>query len=67
VKHAIQTHSRDFIAIAVLVVLALATVGYILEHQPAFMLGRSYYPVKAVFSSNQGRDSRSRSPGSRSV
>jgi phospholipid/cholesterol/gamma-HCH transport system substrate-binding protein len=50
VKHAIKTHSRDFIAIAVLLVLALATVAYILEHQPAFMLGRSYYPVKAVFS-----------------
>jgi phospholipid/cholesterol/gamma-HCH transport system substrate-binding protein len=50
VKHAIKTHSRDFVAIAVLVILAIATVGYILEHQPAFMLGRSYYPVKAVFS-----------------
>lgn len=49
-KHAIKTHSRDFIAIAVLLVLAFATVAYILEHQPAFMLGRSYYPVKAVFS-----------------
>ncbi len=49
-KHAIRTHSRDFIAIAVLLVLALGTVAYILDHQPAFMLGRSYYPVKAVFS-----------------
>jgi phospholipid/cholesterol/gamma-HCH transport system substrate-binding protein len=50
VRHAIKTHSRDFIAIAMLLVLAFATVAYILEHQPAFMLGRSYYPVKAVFS-----------------
>ena len=47
-KHAIRTHRRDFIAIAVLVVLAFATVAYILEHQPAFMFGRSYYQVKAV-------------------
>jgi phospholipid/cholesterol/gamma-HCH transport system substrate-binding protein len=40
---------RDFGAVAVLVVLAIATVGYILEHQPAFTFGRSYYQVKAVF------------------
>ena len=40
---------RDFIAVSVLVVLALATVAYILEHQPAFTFGRSYYQVKAVF------------------
>jgi phospholipid/cholesterol/gamma-HCH transport system substrate-binding protein len=40
---------RDFGAVAVLVVLAIATIGYILEHQPAFTLGRSYYQVKAVF------------------
>jgi phospholipid/cholesterol/gamma-HCH transport system substrate-binding protein len=40
---------RDFVAVAVLVVLAIATVGYILEHQPAFTFGRSYYQVKAMF------------------
>jgi phospholipid/cholesterol/gamma-HCH transport system substrate-binding protein len=40
---------RDFGAIAVLVVLAIATIGYVLEHQPAFTFGRSYYQVKAVF------------------
>jgi phospholipid/cholesterol/gamma-HCH transport system substrate-binding protein len=57
VRHAIKTHSRDFIAIAVLLVLALATVAYILEHQPAFMLGRSYYPVKAVFSTGSAVES----------
>jgi phospholipid/cholesterol/gamma-HCH transport system substrate-binding protein len=49
VRHAIRTHLRDFIAVAVLVVLAIATVVYILEHQPAFTFGRSYYQVKAVF------------------
>ncbi len=40
---------RDFGAVAVLVVLAVVTVGYILEHQPAFTFGRSYYQAKAVF------------------
>jgi phospholipid/cholesterol/gamma-HCH transport system substrate-binding protein len=49
VRHAIRLHMRDFAAVAVLVVLAIATVGYILEHQPAFTFGRSYYQAKAVF------------------
>lgn len=49
-RHAIRTRSRDFVAIAALVALALATVLYILEHQPAFTFGSSYYQVKAVFS-----------------
>jgi phospholipid/cholesterol/gamma-HCH transport system substrate-binding protein len=49
VKHAIRTHLRDFIAVSVLVLLAIVTVGYILEHQPAFTFGRSYYQVKADF------------------
>jgi phospholipid/cholesterol/gamma-HCH transport system substrate-binding protein len=40
---------RDFIAVAVLVGLAILTVGYVLEHQPAFTFGRSYYQVKADF------------------
>lgn len=48
-RHAIATHRRDFIAVAVLVVLALATVAYILEHQPSFTFGRSYYQVRADF------------------
>ncbi len=48
-RHAIRTHLRDFVAVSVLVVLAIATVGYILEHQPAFTFGRSYYQAKAVF------------------
>ena len=48
-RHAIRTHMRDFVAVAMLVLLAVATVGYILEHQPAFSFGRSYYQVRAVF------------------
>jgi phospholipid/cholesterol/gamma-HCH transport system substrate-binding protein len=48
-KRAIAVHRLDFAAIAVLVVLALVVVGYILEHQPAFTLGKSYYTVKAEF------------------
>ncbi len=48
-SRAILRHRRDFAAVGVLVVLAVLTVGYILEHQPAFMLGRSYYQVRAVF------------------
>ena len=48
-RHAIKTHRGDFLAVAVLVVLAIATVGYILEHQPSFTFGRSYYQVNAVF------------------
>jgi phospholipid/cholesterol/gamma-HCH transport system substrate-binding protein len=50
VRHAIKTHRSDFLAVTVLVVLAIATVGYILEHQPSFTFGRSYYQVNAVFS-----------------
>jgi phospholipid/cholesterol/gamma-HCH transport system substrate-binding protein len=49
VRHAIRTHRRDFVAVSVLVVLAIATVAYILEHQPSFTFGSSYYQVKAVF------------------
>jgi phospholipid/cholesterol/gamma-HCH transport system substrate-binding protein len=49
VKRAIVVHRTDFIAILVLVVLAGAVVVYILGHQPAFTLGKSYYTVKAEF------------------
>jgi phospholipid/cholesterol/gamma-HCH transport system substrate-binding protein len=51
VKRAILTHRQDFIAIVALVALALAVVIYILEHQPAFTLGKSYYTVRAQFAS----------------
>jgi phospholipid/cholesterol/gamma-HCH transport system substrate-binding protein len=49
VKRAILIHRQDFIAIVALVVLAGAVVVYILGHQPAFTLGKSYYTVKAQF------------------
>ncbi len=49
-RRAIRTHARDLVAIIVLVALAVAVIAYILEHQPAFMFGRSYYQVKAAFS-----------------
>ena len=45
----IRAHLRDLTALAVLVVAALVTAGYILLHQPAFGLQHSYYPVNAVF------------------
>ncbi len=48
-KRAILIHRQDFIAILALVVLAIAVVVYILGHQPAFTLGKSYYTVKAQF------------------
>jgi phospholipid/cholesterol/gamma-HCH transport system substrate-binding protein len=50
VRRALKTHRIDLAAIAILLVLAVLTVGYILLHQPAFTFGRSYYSVKAEFS-----------------
>jgi phospholipid/cholesterol/gamma-HCH transport system substrate-binding protein len=50
VKRAILTHRRDFIAIAVLVVAAILVTGYILDHQPSFTFGQSYYTIYAQFS-----------------
>jgi phospholipid/cholesterol/gamma-HCH transport system substrate-binding protein len=49
VKRAILIHRQDFIAIIALVAAAIAVVVYILEHQPAFSLGKSYYTVHAEF------------------
>jgi phospholipid/cholesterol/gamma-HCH transport system substrate-binding protein len=49
VKRAIVVHRKDFAAMAALAVAAIAVVTYILLHQPAFTLGRSYYVVKAEF------------------
>jgi phospholipid/cholesterol/gamma-HCH transport system substrate-binding protein len=49
VKRALKAHRRDFAAILGLVVLALAIVGYILFHQPAFSFNQSYYTVQAQF------------------
>jgi phospholipid/cholesterol/gamma-HCH transport system substrate-binding protein len=51
VKRAILIHRQDFIAILALVVLAGAVVIYILDHQPSFTLGKTYYTVKAQFAS----------------
>jgi phospholipid/cholesterol/gamma-HCH transport system substrate-binding protein len=51
VKRAIRTHSRDFIAIIVLFVLACGVTAYIFYNEPAFTFGQSYYTVKARFSS----------------
>ncbi len=48
-KRAIRNHRIDFVAIAALCVAAVATVLYILEHQPSFTFGQSYYVVKAPF------------------
>ncbi|MGO9753485.1 MAG: MlaD family protein [Solirubrobacteraceae bacterium] len=39
----------DFVAIVILIALAIVVVGYILERQPAFTFGKSYYTVKAEF------------------
>lgn len=49
-KRAIAAHRVDFAAIAVLVVAAIAVSAYILEHQPSFVFGQSYYQVRAPFS-----------------
>jgi phospholipid/cholesterol/gamma-HCH transport system substrate-binding protein len=50
VKRAILTHRRDFAAIAVLIVAAILVTGYILDHQPSFTFGQSYYTIYAQFS-----------------
>lgn len=49
-KRAIVVHRQDFIAIIALVLASIAVVAYILEHQPAFGFGKSYYTVQAQFS-----------------
>jgi phospholipid/cholesterol/gamma-HCH transport system substrate-binding protein len=49
VKRAIRTHRIDFAAIAVLVVAAIGVSAYILEHQPSFVFGQTYYQVRAPF------------------
>ncbi len=55
-KRAIRIHRRDFIAILVLVVLAIVVSGYIFAHQPSFsgifgVFSKSYYTVNADFAS----------------
>jgi phospholipid/cholesterol/gamma-HCH transport system substrate-binding protein len=51
VRRAIRIHRVDFIAILALVACAVVVSGYIFLHQPSFTFGRSYYTVKADFSS----------------
>jgi len=50
VKRAVREHRIDFAAIAALVLAAFGVTLYILEHQPSFVVGQSYYTVKAQFS-----------------
>jgi phospholipid/cholesterol/gamma-HCH transport system substrate-binding protein len=49
VKRAVRAHRVDFAAIAVLIVAAIGVSAYILEHQPSFVFGQSYYTVRAPF------------------
>jgi phospholipid/cholesterol/gamma-HCH transport system substrate-binding protein len=59
VKRAIREHLRDFVAIAVLVVLAIVATGVILVKQQANfpswlpILGQDHFELKAEFSSAQ--------------
>ena len=48
-RRAIGMHRFDFVAIAGLIVAALAVTAYILDHQPSFVFGKSYYTVHAPF------------------
>ena len=76
-RRAIREHLRDFVAIAVLVVLALVTTGVILSQQrPNFpswvpILGQDRFELKAEFTTAQavtpGQGQPSPSPGSRSA
>jgi phospholipid/cholesterol/gamma-HCH transport system substrate-binding protein len=50
VKRAIRIHRVDFIAIVALLLGAMAVSAYVLLHQPAFTLFKSYYVVKVPFS-----------------
>ncbi|MGZ4349049.1 MAG: MlaD family protein [Solirubrobacteraceae bacterium] len=49
-KRAIAAHRVDFAAIGVLVVAAIGVTAYILNHQPSFVFGQTYYTVRAPFS-----------------
>jgi phospholipid/cholesterol/gamma-HCH transport system substrate-binding protein len=49
VKRAIREHRTDFAAIAALIVAAFGVTLYILNHQPSFQFGQSYYTVRAPF------------------
>jgi phospholipid/cholesterol/gamma-HCH transport system substrate-binding protein len=59
VRHAIQKHMRDFLAIIALSVLALGVTGYILAHQRFYLpkwvpvLGTDFFELKGEFSTAQ--------------
>jgi phospholipid/cholesterol/gamma-HCH transport system substrate-binding protein len=48
-RRAMREHRLDLAALAALVVAAFGVTAYILGHQPAFVLGQSYYTVRAEF------------------
>ena len=58
-RHAIQKHMRDFIAIIALMLFALAITGYILAHQRFYLpswvpvLGTDFFELKGEFSTAQ--------------
>ena len=58
-RHAIQKHMRDFIAIIALSILALGVTGYILAHQRFYLpnwvpvLGTDFFELKGEFSTAQ--------------
>ena len=58
-SRAIQKHLRDFIAIIILAIIALATTGYILAHQRFYLpnwvpvLGTDFFELKGEFSTAQ--------------
>lgn len=58
-KHAIKTHLKDFVAIAVLIVVALAVLLVILANQKAALpswvpgLGQEFYSINAEFETAQ--------------
>jgi phospholipid/cholesterol/gamma-HCH transport system substrate-binding protein len=51
VKRAIRIHSKDFAAIVALFLGAIAVTTFIFLHQPSFTFLKSYYVVRADFSS----------------
>jgi phospholipid/cholesterol/gamma-HCH transport system substrate-binding protein len=59
VRHAIQKHMRDFIAIIAMSIFALAVTGYILSHQRFYLpnwvpvLGTNFFELKGEFSTAQ--------------
>jgi phospholipid/cholesterol/gamma-HCH transport system substrate-binding protein len=54
-KRAIRTHLTDFIAILVLIVLAIVVAGYVLSHERLQLpfIGTSQYTINAEFSTGQ--------------